>query len=260
MRIRLVVAVLLLLPLRAGAVPDPLRGPDRFPQFRHLSGLAGAGYGTDEQGYPSLSGPTAFSTPTAYVLGHAHLRIAGARTSFDGLPRLGGARANGTWYATYGHSFGRVNVAISDMVLSSASDQVYNWQIGYVPEPETPVAFSIGMQDWAGTGGSAGQDVPGDNRSSQSVFGAATLRVPIGGSPLYVSGGVGSRRFHHGFASVSCQVAPPVRVWAEHDGFGFNTGALYSLRVGEGRRSAELNVLAGVVKMRFFTLAAGIGF
>lgn len=88
----------------AGAQGDPTIGPGQFPQFRNLSGLSGGGYGVDSQGYSSLSGPTAFSTPIAHVLGRGHFRLELAKASFGLFPNISGRGSNGTAVIAYGQT------------------------------------------------------------------------------------------------------------------------------------------------------------
>ena len=83
MRFSAILLLLLPLPALTQRRTDPLDGFAQYPQFRNLSGLAGGGYGVDVEGRASLSGPTAFSTPVAYVMGHNQWRIVGATMSFQ---------------------------------------------------------------------------------------------------------------------------------------------------------------------------------
>lgn len=234
-------------------------GRNRFPQFRNLSGLAGSGYGVGADGYSSLSGPTAFSTPVAHVIGRSQWRIGfgGTNSVSASRPLLG---VNGTAVITYGHTIGRYNVALTDMVLSSGGDQAFHLQAQYIPSPEIPWVVSVGVQDAGGGGGSAGTDVPGDSDSSRSLFGVATLRLDTDAGPLYLSAGIGTRRFMHPFVSASYQVARPLRLWAERDGFAWNVGALWTYRQGSGPRVVEGNLLVGLMEGGNFAVAVGIGF
>src|SRR5437016_12117087 len=103
-----IMALAVLLPASASfAADDPTAGPERFPQFRNLSALAGSGFGADARGFSSLSGPTALSTPVAHVLGHNQFRIAGGKMSFDSSPTLSSGKSNGTFYLMYGATLGR---------------------------------------------------------------------------------------------------------------------------------------------------------
>src|SRR5207249_2501548 len=84
---------------------DPFAGPGRYPEYRNLSGLSGGGYGLNADGYGSLSGPTALSTPIGYVLGRDQFRFQGAQASFTGSPEFGEHKSNGTGAFAYGHTF-----------------------------------------------------------------------------------------------------------------------------------------------------------
>jgi hypothetical protein len=258
-----IVASLLAVCAGAQAQRDPLAGAERFPEFRNLSGLAGSGYGVDVQGRPSLGGPVALSTPVAYVLGRDHLYFTGERTSLVNSPELRDTLTNGTLCVTYGHTFGTVNVAMSDMIINALGKQVFDIQAQLIPTGSTRLVASIGVQDfiWGG-GGSAGFRLPGDNRSSRSAFGVLTYQLsrPQDSHGFYISAGVGTRRFDQGFASLSYQFLQPLRVYLEHDGFGLNTGVLASWRFGQGHASTEVGLRAGIIQQRWITLGGTLGF
>jgi hypothetical protein len=239
---------------------NPLTGSQQFPQFRNLSGLAGGGYGVDINGRPSLEGPVAYSTPVAYVLGHDHFFVAGAKTSYSAKPQFKSVLTDGTVIGTFGHTFGNVNVTVTDMLLSEQNDQAFNFQFEYIPPASSRWAASVGVQDAGGGGGSAGNSFPDDGRSSRSVFAVATYRTELSARPLYLSAGMGTNRFKRPFGSISYPLAPHLRAWMEHDGYGFNTGGLFTMKLGEGRRTPDLNVGAGFIKSRYFTFSAGLGF
>jgi len=89
-RLPAIVAMLLLSSVAA------MGQPHTYPQFRNLSGLAGSGYGVDLQGYRSLSGPVAYSTPVAHTLGRNQFEIVGGTLSFTRTPELNPSQSNGT--------------------------------------------------------------------------------------------------------------------------------------------------------------------
>jgi hypothetical protein len=244
----------------AGAQGDPTIGPGQFPQFRNLSGLSGGGYGVDSQGYSSLSGPTAFSTPIAHVLGRSHLRLEIAKASFRLLPDFSGRGSNGTALISYGQTVGRLNILFSDMFKSGDLDQSYNCQIQYIPSPGAKWVGSIGVQDWNGNGGAAGTGVPGDNSVSRSVFGVVTYRWDTRENPVYLTLGAGRHRFRSLFGSVSYQVSGPMRTWAEYDGFGVNLGVLLTARTRRYGRPVELNTTLGLLRGKYFFFSVGTGF
>jgi hypothetical protein len=214
----------------------------------------------DAKGRPSLSGPISLSSPVAHVLGHDHLFLMAERTSLVNSPEIRNTLTNGTLCVTYGHTFGTVNVALSDLIINARGKQVFNIQASLIPRGASRLIASLGVQDfiWGG-GGSSGEKVAGDTKSSRSVFGVITYR--LGDShPLYLSAGIGTRRFDQGFASLSYQLLEPLRAFLEHDGFGLNTGLLATWRFGTGRASTEVGVRVGIVQQRWITLGGTLGF
>jgi hypothetical protein len=244
---------------RGAAQRNPFLGADDYPQFRALSGLAGGSYGVDERGYGSLSGPTAYSTPTAYVLGRDQFEVGIGKTSFSLVPNFDNNHSDGKGILSYGHTFGSFNVMFTDMFKSVRLDQAYNMQIAYMPSPREHLVPSIGVQDVLGLGGSAGAGLPTDSRSSRSIFGVLTYRIDTATRPVYVSFGDGTHRFRHTFESVSYQVNHPTRLWLEYDGFGFNEGALWSFRLGSPH-GPILNTVVGLVRTSYLTFATSLGF
>lgn len=239
---------------------DPFTGAYGYPQFRNLSGLAGSGYGVDIQGYRSLSGPVAFSTPVAHTLGRGQVQIVGGAMSFDSTPQYQGGKSNGSAAITVGGTYRRWNFAGTYFLKSGSFDQVYNAQIQYIPDDGTKWAFSLGAQDIQGRGGSAGESRPDDEQSSQSVFGVVTYRWDTVRSPIYVSAGFGTRRFGRMFGSISHQIVKPLRLWAEADGFSLNYGVTGAWRLAPGRRGLELTTTAGMIRGQYFIWSVGLGF
>src|SRR5579862_2630816 len=146
----------LILSSAAPAQQNPFLGANQYPQYRNISGLAGGGYGVDALGYASLSGPTAYSTPTAYVLGHDQFRLGIGKISFDSDPDWNSNHSNGKGIVTFGHTFGQFNFTFTDLFKSLSRDQAYNLQIAYQPSKHAVLVPSIGVQDLLGHGGSAG--------------------------------------------------------------------------------------------------------
>ncbi len=245
---------------QALAQHQPAVGANQFPQYRQISGLAGGGYGLDQTGRSSLSGPTAFSTPIAYVLGHDEFRLGVSSESFDSAPNWGANHANGKGLVSYGHTFGQFNIMATDLFKSHTLDQAYNLQVGIIPLRNQQPGFSLGIQDITGTGGSAGEGLPTDRHSSQSVFAVTTYRIATRRRPIYVTAGIGTHRFAKAFASASYQFLKPLRGWIEQDGWGFNEGILLTGRTGRGRTSTEFSANVGLIRGRYFTFAVGIGF
>lgn len=255
-------SVLLLLGVSSSpqrALNDPFLGPNQYPQYRNLSGLAGGGFGVDPRGYPSLVGPTAYSTPIAYVPGHDQIRILGAKMSFTSAPDVRIGHTNGSGVFLFGHTFGRINVAFSDLIKSSEWDQALNFQIGWIPPSPTAPAFSLGVQDIFGHGGAAGERLPGDAASTRSLFGVVTWCAPLH-HPLYLSAGIGTCRFRQGFASASMPFSHSLRSWIEFDGYGLNEGFLWAVWQRKFGIRMETDLTIGLIRGRYFLIGGGVGF
>lgn len=238
---------------------DPFLGSNQYPQYRNVSGLGGGGYGLDSKGYGSLEGPTAFSTPLAYTLGHDQFRFAVQEMSFDSGFRAGFGQVNGSGLVAYGHTFGNVNVAFSDLFLSRHLDQGLNLQVQFIPTNRSRWSSSVGVQDVVGHGGNSGENVPGNTTSTRSAFAAFTYRADTRRRPVFLTVGMGTERFRQGFSSVSYQLYGPIRTWIEYDGYGFNEGLLFSVRGGRGLR-AELNTTIAWIRGRYPTIGTTFGF
>jgi hypothetical protein len=232
-----------------------------YPQFRALSGLSGSGYGVNPDGYRSLSGPVAYSTPVAHTLGRGLWQVGGGTLSYTRMPAIDESRTNGTGYITAGITVNRVNIAGTYFIKSNAFDQVFHLQASYIPSPGAKWIASIGVQDVQGRGGAAGDgNATLDSLSSRSIFGVVTYRWDTRSNPIYISVGMGKHRFGRSFASMSYQIVQPLRFWLEADGYGWNFGIVGAWKMGHGRRSSEISTTLGVVRGQYFALSLGVGF
>lgn len=260
--------------LSACAVPvlaqAELSGPDRFPQFRGLSGLSGGGYGVDQDGRASFRGAMAYSTPIGHTLGRWSIAAGTGLVSIDRKYRFGsfkdsGTRdGNGTGFATVGLDLEQAgSLAFGFTLLSGVGDNVSNIQ--YSPRLTGPIKCSVGVQDLGGSGGSAGEGRPGDTDSSRSIYGAVTWQIKDG---IYLTGGAGTRRFQKGFGSLSAGLGRNFRGLVEHDGWNFNYGIAYnpgplykvdSWDAGKVR-TAEITVFAGIIQNRYAGWSVAVSF
>lgn len=242
-----------------------LSGRDRFPQFRGLSGLSGAGFGVLANGRASFNGAMAYSTPIGHTLGGWSLAAGAGTISKNRTPvffttgSLDKTKGNGTAFFVAGLDLGPVgSLAGGFTFLSGFGDNVSTLQ--FSPLAKGPVQWSVGCQDLGGSGGSSGESSPGDGRSSRSFFGAVTYEVQEG---VYATGGIGTRRFQKGFASLSGNLGKNFKALAEYDGFGLNYGVAFSpgplgrinLPSLEVTRTPEITVFLGMVKSRYATLS-----
>ena len=167
---------------------DPFFGKNEFPQYRNISGLAGGGYGTDAQGRLSLTGPTAFSTPTAYTLGHdqAYHRHRRHQLSGRSLLRYRSPEQFGR-RSRMGIRSGRSTLPSRTFSKARRSTRPSTCRPVLIPLHKNRLGASLGVQDLLGLGGSAGTALPTDRYSSQSVFFAFTYPLSTGGSTPLVS-------------------------------------------------------------------------
>ncbi len=259
-------AALLALGLSAvSAAQAELSGRDRFPQLRGLSGLSGAGFGVLANGRPSFKGAMAYSTPIGHTLGGWSLAAGAGTISKNQTPvffttgNLDKTRGNGTSFFVAGLDLGPVgSLAGGFTFLSGLGDNISTLQ--FSPLAKGPVQWSLGCQDLGGSAGSSGEKQPGDDRTSRSFFGAVTYEVQEG---VYATGGIGTRRFQKGFASLSGNLGNNFKALAEFDGFGLNYGIAYSPGA-LGRFSVpdldmtkipEITLFLGMVKGRYATLS-----
>src|SRR5262249_4334278 len=138
--------------------------------------------------------------------------------------------------------------------------QSYNLQVQYIPAEGARWVGSVGVQHINGGVGSQGNGGPFDDRTSRSAFGVVTYRWDTSRSPIYLSAGIGTRRFKPFFGSISHQVTGPLRVWVEHDTFGVNYGVLGTWLVWPHTHRTEINLLLGIIKGKYFTFSLGTGF
>ncbi len=252
--------IFLPIPADANSGNDPFLGANQYPQYRNISGLSGGGFGINASGYGSLTGATAFSTPIAYVLGHGEIRILGAKMTFGGL-NLNSDHSNGSGVFMIGGTIGHVNAAFTDFIKSSQWDQALNLQLGFIPSAKNRFAFSIGVQDIIGHGGAAGIFQKGDSASTRSLFAVSTYRAETRKRPIYFTLGIGTRRYRKSFASVSTRIARPLRGYIEYDGFGFNEGLLYTMKLSHSSiLPVETDFGFLLIRGRYPTLSIGFGF
>lgn len=264
MRFRCGTAALIASALLSTALPsafaeEPTGGPFSYHQLRTLSALSGVTMGVDEDGRISLSGPVAFSTPVANTLGHGKFWLAGGQYSFSHKPIFDQASGNWNYYLMYGGTVGKFNYTISDNIVDTNVTQLVNLQAQYIPPKGTRWIFAAGVEDLF-NGSPTRNNNNMDAATDTTVFGVVSFRPGgTGRYPIWISAGQGSHRFAKPFGSASIQVAQPLRIWGEFDGFGANEGLLYTLKLGHGKSGHPLGILVGAGKSNYFLFGLGIG-
>lgn len=239
-----------------------LSGADQFPQFRGMSGLPGGGFAVDQDGNPGSVGAMSLSTPIGYALGHRRFNLGVSVVSNNGTLKFfrnehDASAGNGTASLMYGLDFGKAGRGtIGVMVLSSQGDHVYNLQ--YQPGGQSgPVRYSVGVQDFFGRGGSAGETIVGDSVLSRSFFGVATAKVL---DDTYISVGIGTRRFEKGFINASTNIGRDFKATIEHDGFNMNVGLACTLGYDRDDRGRNVTMFLGFVRNKYLTWAVNVSY
>ena len=228
----------------------------QYPQFRTLSGLPGGGFGVRPDGSTGFDGAMSFSTPIGYSLTSGHYAVVGSNTSDNLLfrfPHLSGDHghddSNGKLDGLAGFSLGQFGSCTGTFVIdSSALDHSFNFV--YQPLIKVPnLGVAVGVQDIVGHRGIGGTGRPGADTNSQSLFTAATYSLPRG---IFVSAGLGNRRFNHGFVNASAPLIPRFKLVLEHDGFNVNEALAFDTgSFGFKDQKIQSSLMAGFVRSKY---------
>lgn len=252
-----------------------LTGKDQFPQFRTLSALPGGSYAVTADGRLDMRGAMSLSTPVAYSLNNWRVAFGIANVAASARPnfRFRGGRdltgnGNGTGQVSFGvplRSMGSATVGVG--VLSGLGDNVINVHWQPPKQDQNKVVFGVGVQDLFDDGGAAGENLPGDRDSSQSLYAVGTWKAS---RELYVSAGVGTRRFKGAFANASYGVTPWAKATLEYDTFNWNYGLGIDLGEAFSNRSREwepetsgrgsLIMHVGMIRGKYFYAAFNVTF
>lgn len=246
----------------AGWAQTPFFGPGTFPQFRDMSGLSGAGFPVDREGYPTMKGAIALSTPIGFTLGHGYTvhgvasrsrnsRLQWFHTSVRRRASEFDSDATGQIISGFSTAYG--NIAISQMIMSTLLDKVHHvqWQL---PLSLPGVGVSLGVHNWRDRGNAAGEGWPGDDALSRSVFLVATAEVAPG---AYITLGKGDVRYKGVFGSACANLSDRVKAYCEYDTFGWNSGLAFSTGPAKipalkrpGRPHPEFFITVGYIQGR----------
>lgn len=239
----------------------------QYPQFRTLSGLPGAGFGIRPDGSPNFDGAMSFSTPIGYGLSDWHIAMDTANTSDYGFFRFihtGKSlttRSIGKAYFMVGVPMGKFgSMSIAYWIISSQLDQALNFQ-WQLPIHWRNVGVSLGVQDYNGHVGTGADQLPGGDYKSQSWYGAVTVPLPHG---IYASAGWGGKRWQKGFVNVSVPLGSRWKATVEHDGFNFNFGAAYDMKLFPELKAAgrpvQTTMMVGFVRAKYAFWSININF
>jgi hypothetical protein len=199
-----------------------------------------------------------FSTPIGYSLSNWHVSVIGANTSdyqFFRLPHFAGSLVQddslGKLSIQAGASLGRLgSLTASFMEVSSDRDSAFSFEY-QAPLFYKGIGLGVGVQDIAGERGDRPVGQPGV-LSSRSLFAVATAPLPYG---IYVSAGMGDRRFGKGFGNVSAPIGNRFKAVLEYDGFNFNEALAFDPRALQSlklfRRTVSTTMMIGFVRSKY---------
>lgn len=177
----------------------------------------------------SFNGAYALSTPIGIGLKTGERVVGfGFRNTDLSLAGLSGSSAGfdsaGSLQGVFGISTPIGDLTFSHFVISSKFDHVNHLQ--FSPKINSDKwNVSIGAHNYWGRGQSAGENIPGDERYSRSLFIAATCEYQIGN---FFTIGKGDRRFQGLFANHTYSFGERFKHMIEWDRFGFNQMFYYS--------------------------------
>ncbi len=210
-------------------------GPETYPHYRGMSGLAGGGFGVRPDGSTGMDGAMAISTPIGFSLrdwhgslGASSLSYSKSFTGINIFKRSNNFHSGGVADAIFGYGGNWGAVTLSYELLSTVLDHAINFQYE-LPLQSSTYGVSVGAQDIQSHGGALGENVApaGSNTKSRSLFVVGTALVTKG---LYVSLGKGDFRFKKGvFGNASYGLTPRVKLVGEYDTFTWNYSVAYGL-------------------------------
>lgn len=217
-------------------------GPDTYPQFRDLSGLAGAGFGVTRDGHVGFNGAYSLTTPIGHGLrGGEYVFGLGNRSADKKLRMIGysadtGVNSGGSAQLLVGMNTSLGTFTFSSLWMSSQLDSVQHLQFN----PKMPNGgrwgLSFGVHNIDGRGQNAGEGEPTDKKFSRSFYVAATCEYADGN---YLTLGKGELRFQGFFANHTHSFNERLKYVLEYDRFGwkhmayFGTSAPFLVYKGE---------------------------
>ncbi|HLO98601.1 MAG TPA: hypothetical protein VK171_08395 [Fimbriimonas sp.] len=237
-----------------------LLGPNRFPQFRDMSGLTGSGFAVDANGFVTTRGAISLSTPIGYTLASGKWAVGFASRShnskfaFINSDNATANKSDGTGQIMRGWKVGNGNMALSSMWLSTELDSVQHIQWSPYITNDQAWGWSVGIHNWTQRGHAAGDSNPAaDAKNSLSVFFATTKMV---GEDNYLTLGVGTTRYKGLFGSYCHQLTDRSKFFIENDTFNFNYGLSYGIPMkykSFDGADAHLFLTAGFVRGKLAT-------
>jgi hypothetical protein len=202
-----------------------------YPQFRYASGLPGGTFGVDPNGQAGFNGAMQINIPIGYTPGAGNWALAPSAGAIDGgFPtQISGAPVNGT--VAWGFGMFGPDHALWAMDMNTgganAGESAYNVQFQLKRQNDKWPGISVGILDATDLRPARLSNYMG--AGGRSFFSAATWEAGTPEKPLYLTAGVGTRKYYGLFAGASYQPEKRVKLMGEWDGRSFNAGAGYDI-------------------------------
>ena len=189
-----------------------------YPEFLHVSGLPGNGFGVDENGQVGFGGAFHQNVPCAYTPAKGNYSASYYAGSVDDRARFtfGGNTVDGTGHIGLGLGKPGHGVYIAEMFVEehlSVNAFHLQWQVG--DESGDRPAIAIGVVDILDQR-EARHNIP---HGARSFYVVATKKVAAGDKPAYVSAGLGDGRFNdRPFGALTWYPSQNLNVGIEYDG------------------------------------------
>lgn len=220
---------LLVVALAALAAPALASDWTDFPEFRHVSGLPGNGFGVDPNGQVGFGGAFHMNVPCAYTPARDNYAMGYYSASADSSLRFGfgGKDVDGTGFVAAGLGQPGRGICVSETFTEKhLRVNCFNLQWEFQPETEQSPALAVGVLDIQ----NRRPRVLDGMHGARSFYVVASRRLVVDDKLLYGSVGIGDGRFHsRPFAGLSWYPAQRINLGLEYDGWVLRPHAAYNL-------------------------------
>jgi hypothetical protein len=228
------------------AAPSPaVEGTWRqYPEFGHVSGLPGNGFGVNANGQVGFGGALNMNVPCAYTPSQGNYVAAYHSASVNSGIELGfgGDNVDGSLFYGIGFMGPGSGIYVSEFFPESClAVNTFNLQCQIQPESPSFPALAVGCIDLQ----SRRPAVVGGLRGGRSIYLTATKQAIPGDHALYLTLGYGGGRYRHNlFGAASWYMGRDLNVGLEYDGMVTTPHATCQL-YQRGPWSAAANVSWG---------------
>ncbi|MFQ6131191.1 MAG: hypothetical protein ACE5R4_04080 [Armatimonadota bacterium] len=218
-----------------------------YPSFRFGSGLPGGGWGVLSDSTVGFEGALLLNVPVAYTpsrySGVMGLHV--GQLTDDFAFEIQGPEVNSTGVIGLGLGTPGRGLFTAAEATSVNGEWIFNFQHELMCETRRRPSLAIGVQDWDNLRPASALAIK--RNAGRSFYVTSTKQFGSARHPLYLTAGLGNRRFKGAFGGLTYRAADRVSAFGEYDGIGFNAGLGLSVLGDPGERKHNLTFLASVV-------------